>query len=105
MSDEIRKLLQARRLASTGGDSSGVGIEQVGPREPRSPYNAQLLKLSPEDALQPGKKGGALRPAIKKERNTIHGKPPPTERLRINKHGDVEVYDPLAEWEARDNRT
>lgn len=108
MSDEIRKLLQARRsgnhnLRPRSGDE--VGIELVGPRKEKGPYNAQLLNPATAGQLLPGNQGGNLRTAIKKGSNSMHGKPPPGDRIRIDEDGNAEVYNPLAEWEARDNRT
>jgi hypothetical protein len=55
--------------------------------------------------MQSGNKGGKVRTAIKKERNAVIGRPPPGQKLRQDRDGEVEAWDPRAEYDARDHRT
>jgi hypothetical protein len=96
--DRIRKLRDA---------SDEIGISQVGPRErpQRALGRSQLLAPSTEGMMRLSNKGGKVRAAIKKERNTGPGRPPPGQKLRQGKDGDLEVWDPRAEYDNRDHRT
>lgn len=85
--------------------SDEVGITQVGPGKPQGMGRSKFIPPAAAGMLQPGNKGGNIRPAIKRERHWMHGKPPALPRLRPDVDGNLEVFEPLHEWETKDNRT
>ncbi len=103
MSDE-RTEDRIRNLRDAGEE---IGISQVGPRQRSQPAlgRSRLLAPATDGMMQSGNKGGNVRTAIKKERNTGIGRPPPGQKLRPDKDGALEVWDPRAEYDARDHRT
>jgi hypothetical protein len=64
----------------------------------------KLIPPATPDMLQPGNKGGVLRPMVKKERQHTFGRPEFNQAMRQTPDGP-EVYNPQAAYDARPNDT